>query len=414
MTLLIYFTQTNMTRDPIISAADRVQAMPQFRRALLAREALIAGASKTVAFGPREGRLRRLLAATGRGGMVVVSLVLLLGRYFAGCRVATKKVMPEAIFLGIGAMREQMLRADIQAQLGTEPHFVDELGADGFAALPRPSLTQVIRHWMRAMHEALEIYSEPDPDFKPLDLLSTLTMRLHELAYLLALFERLHETRPQLLIYSSTAGLAAYAACLAGFKVEYRQHGLLARTLVFPEFCAMVALTAFEGRYVASRIHGLALRLNKPPAALTSLPKVFAFAGDYEAKDPSPVTELAEVALVNGFHVIVRPHPRGHNNLWDDIRGRDGVDFDTDGRFEDFLGKWRPAFVASWISTTLLDGLQMGAVPVTLSRDNRLLLLPIDTIAFSWPQQRALIESIMRDSEERQRAFESLSENLQP
>lgn len=403
-----------MTRDPVADAADRVQAMPQLRRALLAREALIAGAGKTVAFGPREGRLRQLLAVTGRGGMVVASLVLLLGRYLTGRRVATKSVLPEAIFLGIGAMREQMLRADIQAQLGIEPHFVDQRRAEGFAALPMPSLVQIIRHWVRALREALEILSEPDPDFKPLDLLATLTMRLHELAYLLALFERLHEKRRKSSVYSSTADLAAHAACLAGIKVEYRQHGLLARTLVFPEFSAMVALTAFEGRYVASRVPGLALKLNSPCATLTPLSKVFAFAGDYEAQDPAPVAELAEVALANGFHVIVRPHPRGHSKLWDGIRGRDGVAFDTEGRFEEFLGKWRPAFVASWISTTLLDGLQLGAVPVTLSGDNSVLLLPIDTIAFSWPQQGALIEHLMRDSEERQRALECLCENLQP
>lgn len=399
-------------RYPMWKAADRIQAMPPLRRALLARETLVVAAGKTVAPGPRETRLRSFLAWTGRVGMVAVSLVLLAKRYFAGRKCAADRGLPQAIFIGIGAMREQTLRENVKAQHGFALHFVDQRTPDGFAGLPAPGVVRVTRHWMQSTREALAILSKPDRDFAPMDLLSTLTMRNHELAYLLAWFGNLQDHRPDLPVFCSTADLAAHAACLTGFAVEYRQHGFLGRTLVFPRFSAMVALTAYEGRYVADRIAGLTLKVDAQRTTGSASSTTFAVAGDYQARDPAPVSALVELAHANGFRVVVRPHPKGYDELWNWIRGRQNVVFDTEGRFEDFLRKWQPAFVASWFSTTLLDGLLAGAVPVTLSLDNGALVLPIDTIALSWPDQAPEIENCMYDNKERHRVHENLMDAL--
>lgn len=391
--------------DRISNACGRVQAMPQIRRALLAREALIVAAGKTVFFGQGEARLRKILAWTGRGGMVATSLILLARRYLAGGKVARDQKFPYALFVGIGALREMRLRTDVAGQVGQAPQFVDERTPDGFNGLPAPGLRRIMYHWLRVTREAASILSEKDPDFARIDLLSTLTMRIHDLAYLLALFEHLHAGRPEMRVSCSTADLPAHAACLAGFRVEYRQHGFLARTLVFPGFSAMVALTAFEGQYVADRIPSLAVSLGAPCTDRAPVMATLAFAGDRQASDPVQVTTIANLALARGFRVVVRPHPKGFDELWSGIRGQRGVVFDAEGGFEDFLEKWRPAFLASWFSTTLLDGLHAGAVPITLARSTDRLVLAIEEIALSWPEEAARIETCMRDDAERDRVY---------
>lgn len=398
----------NAEQDCLSRAAARVQSLPLLPRALLAREALIAAAGSTIAFGPREGRLRKLLALTGRFGLILISLALLAKRYVAARNYSTNGVLPEALFLGIAAMREQAIRQEIGAQLGCELRFVDQRSPEGFAGLPLPRMNQIMRLWATSLREALAITSSPDEDFSRLDLLSTFAMRVHELAYLQAIFSQLFKERPNLRIYSSTADLAAYAACLAGFSVEYRQHGFLARTLVFPKFSSMVALTSFEGRYVAARVPGLTLKLSPQPPASVPISMHFAFVGDYQARHQGPINSLVEEALSQGFTVIVRPHPHGFEGQWSGIKGRKGVVFDTEGKFGDFLARWRPAFLASWFSTTLLDGLTAGAVPITLSPDNSHVVLPIDAIALSWPDEGSRIKACIRDIEERRRVHESL------
>ena len=114
---------------------------------------------------------------------------------------------------------------------------------------------------------------------------------------------------------------------------------------------------------------------------------------------------IANLALARGFRVVVRPHPKGFDELWSGIRGQRGVVFDAEGGFEDFLEKWRPAFLASWFSTTLLDGLHAGAVPITLARSTDRLVLAIEEIALSWPEEAARIETCMRDDAERDRVY---------
>ena len=391
--------------DPVSLAASRIQALPPLKRALLAREALIQAAGGTVAFGPAESLLRKILAQTGRVGLVAVSFALLMKRYLAGHKSVLTGELPGALFVGIGAMRELQLHDDVAAELGVEPHFIDQRTPAGFAGLLTPGPIRVLSHWLRTTRDALSVLSQPNADFAPLDLLSTLAMRNHELAYLLAWFETLRDTRPAMPLVFSTADLPAHAACLADFAVEYRQHGFLSRALVFPEFSRMIALTAFEGRYVADRVPRLVLKVDTPHTEQAPVTATLAFAGDYVAHDPAPVVALADLALASGLRVVVRPHPRGFDELWSGIRGRDNVVFDTEGRFEDFLEKWRPAFLASWFSTTLLDGLHAGAVPITLASSTDRLVLPIKKIALSWPEEAPRIETCMRDDAERDRVY---------
>ncbi|WP_297791927.1 hypothetical protein [uncultured Marinobacter sp.] len=310
--------------------------------------------------------------------------------------------------MGIDALREYQIRADLCAEVGEAPFIVDQRTPAGFSSLPAPSIGSVLRQWRRVMSEALAILKEPDVAFEKLDLLSSLAIRIHDLSYLTALFERLRRERPNLRVVFSTADLPAHAACLAGFKPEYHQHGLLAAALVFPEFSFLVALTSYEGRYVAERVPGLRFRVSAHGKNAMALNSVVAIACDYMARDPAPSVGLIRLAHLYGFKVVVRPHPKGDENLLRGIRDCEGVIIDPAGSFDDFMEKWRPTIVASWYSTTLLDGLLFGALPVTFSKGVPATVLPLDDISLGFPQEASRIESCMRSADQRSNEHNTL------
>lgn len=150
--------------------------------------------------------------------MVVKSLIMLVNRSLAGRRTARDDKLPYAIFFGVGAMREYKLLQSITAQLGQTPQFIDQRTPDGLGVLTARGPRRIMNQWIRITREALSILSETDPDFAKMDLLSTLTMRIHELAHLQALLENLYETHPEMRVYCSTVDLPAHAACLVGFR----------------------------------------------------------------------------------------------------------------------------------------------------------------------------------------------------
>lgn len=376
--------------------------MPSLRRALLAREALIKSAGSSLAYGPVEAKLRRVLEFTGKWGLWPISFLLLAKRYYDG-RLENEwsGTLPKVLFVGIDALRESQICEDLCTEAGEAPAIVDQRRPAGFSSLPEPSIGSVLRQWCRIMRETLAILKEPDIGFENLDLLSSLAIRVHDLSYLTALFERLRRERPNLRIVFSTADLPAHAACLAGFKPEYHQHGLLAPALVFPEFSFMVALTSYEGRYVAKRVPGLYFRVSAHGKSAVALSSVVAIACDYLARDLAPAVGLIRLAHSYGFQVVVRPHPKGDEDLLRGIRDCEGVVLDPSGSFDEFMEKWRPALVASWYSTTLLDGLLFGALPVTFSKGEPATVLPLDDISLGFPHEASRIESCMKSADQR-------------
>jgi len=381
--------------------------MPPLRRALLAREALILSSKGSLAFGPAEARVRKILALAGVFGMFSISLALLISRLRAVGVVPPPETLPSTIFVGIGSLREFQLVEHISELTRLEPIVIDQRNLEGFSKLLSPRLGAVLRQWFGIMREARSILGEPVPVFQKLDLLSTFTIRSHELAYLLAWFKELRVQHPNIRIVCSTADLPAHAASIAGFLTEYHQHGLLASSLIFPDFSKMAALTIAEGKYVAERVPGLELELKSEPSLVRPMNRTLALAGDYGATDPEPVSKLVKTALSNGYRVVVRPHPRGDDRLWSGISEHEDVTFENDGSFEEFLQKWRPSFVASWFSTTLIDGLMAGALPITLSVGKTDLVLPLQRIALQFPKEISQVQACMEDVDIRERAWNS-------
>ena len=394
----------------IDQAAQALQSLPPLARALIGREQLIMGRVRGREIGPRENRLMRLLSWSGQLGILLISLLLLLRRVWAQRHVPASLPLPQALFIGIDALYENDLRQDLRARLGHDHVFVDQRQMEHFALTGRLRLSSALKEWARLVPQALKCSRDMAEEYDTLELRASLTMRLPDLAHLLSQFRALHAAEKEIFIACSTAELPAHAACVVGFSVEYHQHGFLARSLVFPEFAAMNALTKVEGEHVASRVPGLRVHCQSVDIQQGSRKRVLAIASIYGKFDIIPVIALVRLALDQKYQVVIRPHPRGEDAVWRDLREMDGVVIDADGDFDAFLAKWQPAFLATWFSTTLLDGLLAGAVPVTLSAARPNLVFPLDQIALAWPQASTRLERCMIDEVDRRQTLHEFSE----
>ncbi|UWR35723.1 hypothetical protein K3759_18715 (plasmid) [Sulfitobacter sp. W027] len=392
--------------------AQTLQSLPPVARALLGREQLIMGRVLGREIGPREHRLMGLLSWTGQPGMLLISLLLLLRRVWAQRRLPRRLPLPQALFIGINALHEIDLRQDLRDRLGHDHVFVDERQMDHFALAGRLRLGSALKEWARLAPLTLKCSRDTVEEYDTLELRTSLTMRLPDLAHLIAQFRELYAADREILIACSTADLAAHAASIVGFQAEYHQHGFLTRTLVFPNFATMIALTKVEGAHLASRVPGL--RVHCLPVEIKECPnvRILALAGIYLKIDITPVIALIRFALAQNYKVVIRPHPQGEDAVWQDLTGMDGVVIDTDGGFDDFLTKWQPSFLVTWFSTTLLDGLLAGALPVTLSTGRPNLVFPFDQICMSWPHDRLELEQCMADETNRLNVLKSFSKVL--
>ena len=390
-------------------SAQALQSLPPVARALLGREQLIMGQALGREIGPRENRLMRLLSWSGQPGMLVISLLLLLRRVWAQRRLPVRLPLPQAIFIGIDALRENDLRQDLRNRLGHDHVFIDQRQMDHFTLMGRLRLGSALKEWTRLVPLALKCSRDMIKEYDTLELRASLAMRLPDLAHLLEQFRALHAADTETVIACSTSDLPAHAACIVGFSVEYHQHGFLARTLVFPDFAAMIALTEIEGAHVSSRVPGLDVHCPSVEVQLGSSERILAVAGTYGESDPSPVNALVRIALEEGYKVVIRPHPLGEDVLWQQVRGLQGVKLEAEGNFGEFLEKWRPAFLATWSSTTLLDGLLAGAVPITLSAGQTNLVFPFNQISMAWPKDRLRLEHSMTDEDHRRETHHRFS-----
>lgn len=384
----------------IDQAALTVQSLPPVQRALLGREQLIVSQVLGREIGPREQRLMRLLKWSGRLGILPISLLLLLRRVWVQRKLPKNLPKQAALFIGIGALRETTLRQNLRDRLGHDHVFLDQRQMDCFAPVGRLRLGAALKEWSQLVPTVLKC-ARGMTDYDVLELRATLAMRLPDVAQLLAQFRSLKASNPGILIACSTSELPAHVACILRLSVEYHQHGFLARTIVFPNFTVMHALTNVEGQHVAARIPNLKVNFPLEQIQESSCGQVLALAGTYGENDPRPVTELVRYAVDRNYQVVIRPHPMGDDVLWSRVRDLHGVIFDTEGNFNEFLTKWQPAFLATWFSTTLLDGLLNGAIPITLSAGRSNLVFPFDKISLAWPHDCEWLARCMADEQQR-------------
>lgn len=368
---------------------------------------------KSVERGPRGKALHRLLRLARRFGqegaiVFLVGLMEVLRLCWRQGRVKSGHAIQERIFVGFGAAAEEALFEQYQDESEDAVARLDQTGVGTLGAFHAIGWVQALKTLRMAHRQALEAIASIPEKLKPwrLDFLTHAGIRLGQYSYMRTWFADVRLLAPQLCeVCFLSADTPAFAAVDAGLPTRYCQHGLIRRSLVLPNFDVIDALTIDEREHFSNRIPTARVRIIKTLNSSTSAP---AGPGILVASQHETAEEMARIAPLldwmksRGIPIVVRPHPREDRAFWHVHGSRwDCVIDDSDSSFTLAVKRLRPRFIVSWYSTALVDALEYGILPITVSHAGNpniqdLVYRLLDRVLY-WPRDAELLASLLND-----------------
>ena len=403
--------------------SDRLQQLPTELRWAVADEALLRSISESTPLerGVSGARLQRILKACDRVGMAwpaitAVALVeltrLLLQQRATTSREhsGTSKSPPERLFVGFGAGAEEELFRRYRDDDKRPATRLDLFDLGTFATLHPLGLRRALCSLLSTLRAArLAMRSLPaDLKVRCLDFLTWIASRSAWYAYARAWFLDYGTKGPAHIREAAflSVDTAAFAAVDAGLRTVYLQHGMLFKSLLFPDFDEVIALTEDEAAYLQRRLQNSKVLLHGSRPRQAGRPSnqgPVLFASTYCDNEAfEEIVPFLRWATRTGHRVICRPHPRENSARWrrPDVCGL--VELQSSERsFLDHLSETRPRIVVSSFSTALIDALHAGIIPVTICAENdpnvANMVYPLFSRCLRWPKDIAAIERILHD-----------------
>lgn len=320
----------------------------------------------------------------------------------------------EELFLGFGAGPERQMAEQFRLESDGRVAHLDQTDPRSLALVAVPGLRKLLTNCCRdawILVESLRAARTPLIKDNDKQWLVSAAIRFCDYVFVKSWVEAL-SGRGRRIVFIS-ADVPAFAAMDArnsdSFKIEFRQHGLLNKCIIFPRFSRVTALNRHEAAYLKSRI---------PAAEVESLES--SWSENYE-REHAPVLLLASIydngafnkhehlqvlrnifewAAKHALQVIIRPHPSETGNFWQ--RHFPEIDHDeTAGGFKDALRRYKPQFVFSWWSTSLIDALREGIAPILIIAGSKSALeemvFPLRNVTFHWDSDESLLNVMASD-----------------
>lgn len=360
--------------------------------------------------GPWTRRAHRLIAFADRIGLarsvIGFSILAILFRFFL-IQFTTGKAGIDGplLFIGLGALRDEQLIDEFERTHGVKAMVIDERDVRAFARRIRVPMRALISEWKQVLKKIAPHLGASRLAGCPVVLcrIAALTSGPRYI-YCRAWMRRFLAQGGKCPVAVSAASEVAHAVTTVARNVVYYPHGFQRRSLVFPEFGEIVVSNRVEGDHFATRLPRAKITIVSGTKQRIATRRVAAIAGDYWAEnDFDTCRSFFGWAREIDLPVIVRPHPADKSGYWHRWRGEKGVEFDERAiSFDDFLEETRPRFLVTWSSTTILDALLRGVVPMTVAGESLEwadFVFPFREIALRWPECRADAESLVDNPE---------------
>lgn len=185
--------------------------------------------------------------------------------------------------------------------------------------------------------------------------------------------------------------------------VVFRQHGWMRHSYTYHGIHKALMLSKREGEVVAQELPGVTIEIVAPPSqtmktvqAVVFLTSIFDTPEFRREEYIDVLEDLIGWCKQQKLKLIVRTHPREDVGFW--AKHFPDIIMDSNQHsFQQTLQNLQPLFMASWISTTLVEGLKDGVIPVLLGgesiSDAQDFVLDIKNVAMDWrdPQTRELL-----------------------
>ena len=394
--------------NPIEALATTIQALPSEDRWLSAQEDVIlaSGTGVPLRRGRWSSRADWLLGILGALGLACAAAELAgvaLLAWICGRQYCTRRTGKTAklLFVGIGALRDPYLVRQLERIQGETASLLNETELSTFFARRRISFFALIREWRSMLKESTLDQSRTTLALKLPYRLTQLIRIGPKVAYFRAWFrQHRREAGKSVVVGFGTASHVAYAAIAAGVEATYLPHGFMRRSIVLPDFPYVYCSNRFEAEHVCKRLPQAAVSIIHEPPRFIASERIAAIAGIYSSDQEGEFTRsFIDWARQEDVPIIVRTHPKDNSGYWDQWRGIEGVRVvDERYDFASFISAFRPRFLATWFSTTLLDAASRGVVPVILTQSEihcEDTVFPLQRLGLQWPKQQSIIQSLL-------------------
>lgn len=366
---------------------------------------------KPIVLGERSRIVKTMLRHTARLGLALPIVCLLsflaLGRLLVSNWLFQRRRSVcghgpwSKIFFSTGALREGAARSDLDRHTSGNVLVIDQRfpseASWGFIISPVHAWNQ----WRVSLHAIVSAYRRGElvgftNDQFLLNLLKLLHLKAYFSAALITLRKNRRLIKGDVTIACVTPFIPAFAAVDHGFKTVFYQHGLLSRSLAYPNLNDVVNIDVPESLHLRSLIPSARFWIYETTFGAINTNATIAIAGvRSKVREQEHISAFVEVCRRSGVQVVIRPHPEDATGSWNEWRGVEGIRFDSQGDFFSFLQRTRPRILMSRSSTTLIDALAMGAMPVNISAVADDLLFPIEEIALCWPDDMETVTRIL-------------------
>ena len=319
---------------------------------------------------------------------------------------------PARFFVGVGAGKEEELFPRYCEKQAGGVGRLDQLNVESFAVWHCVGFVSGLRSLSRALAVARMALAALPLELAPwrADFFTYVGMRVGYFAYMRAWFEILKTKTGTRLdeVAFLTGYIPAFAAVDVGLPACYLQHGMIRHSTLLPAFIRVEALTADEAAFMRRRLpkaHITMCLQPKPTLIPSQMEKEILIASIYlDAEYMSSITPFIPWASNKKLPIRVRPHPCESSTFWSDYEADGSVTIEkSDADFLQAIDRLRPRFIVSWFSTTLLEALECGVIPVTVCADDDRnvadMIYPLFQRCLRWPQDTESIERLLDDDE---------------
>ena|SRR3990167_1539803 len=272
------------------------------------------------------------------------------------------------VFAGFGAASEEHLYQKYSLESNDLPLRINWVTNSGTSELGKMNLLKllvILAHnafgYTEKIKKSFDKISSNAPYF-----LTGCALNIGQYSYYYYFFQMAKNKEIQEVAFSAP-DMAAFAAADVKIRTRFLQHGLLALSLLFPNFDRMDIITFDEECYLKRFLtHSEIVRNNKK--FNNEHNNIIMILSPSRIEHVFAIESLVTWMLKKGFQVVIRLTPRVTQDVIDLLYQKifDFILDDYSTPLELSFEKWRPKFVASWTSTGLATALDMESLPISL------------------------------------------------
>ena len=193
---------------------------------------------------------------------------------------------------------------------------------------------------------------------------------------------------------------------------RYFQHGTLSVYWLYLKFDRITALNSYEALFLENSTGTSDVSIIPTKKKVSGHKGVVIFASTYDTtyfqrkNNMEVLSSWIDWCSKRNLDFLVSLHPLEDRYFWEQNFTETEI-ITNNGSIEDILHNYRPIFLASWYSTSIIESYNCGVIPVILESEQGSLfcgeiIYPMRDIFPIWPQDRLVLENMVNNTEQYQ------------